>query len=119
MHHLRVYTLFSKFTYVLNFNVYCHDVVGREWDAIHLYITNNLDWLKVWIERCKLSCHGISWEGVASSVKASHRNGDTNLTEREIDLAYGLKDKQTILLINHIFVVNQLYFCCSFPCMAA
>ena len=49
--------------------------------------------MKVWIEQCKLSCHGISWEGVASSVKASDCNGDTNLTEWEIDLAYGLKDK--------------------------
>ena len=92
MHQLRVYTLFRKFTSVLNFNVYCHQAIGREWDAIHLYITNNLDWMKVWIEQCKQSGHGISWEGVASLVKEAHRNGDRNLTEREIDLAYGLKD---------------------------
>ena len=35
----------------------------------------------------------ISWEGVASLVKAAQRNGDNNLTEREINLAYGVKDK--------------------------
>ena len=49
--------------------------------------------MKVWIERCKQWGHGISWEGVASLVKAGQRNGDRNLTEREINLAYGVKDK--------------------------
>ena len=57
--------------------------------------------MKVWIERCKQSGHGISWEGVASLVKATHRNGDRNLTEREIDFSYGLKDKMESILINH------------------
>jgi len=38
---------------------------------------------------------------VASLVKEAHRNGDTNVTEREIDLAYGLKDKQVIVLISN------------------
>ena len=37
--------------------------------------------------------HGISWEGVASLVKATQRNGDRNLIEREIVLAYRVKDK--------------------------
>ena len=67
--------------------------VGREWDAIHLYIENNIDRMKVWIEWREQYGHGISWKGVASLVKATHRNGDTNLTQMEIDLAYGLKDK--------------------------
>ena len=49
--------------------------------------------MKVWIERCKQSVHGISWEGVASLVKAAQCNGDRNLRKREIDLAYGVKDK--------------------------
>ena len=49
--------------------------------------------MKVWIERCAQSGHGISWEGVASLVKAAQPNGDNNLIEREIDLAYGVKDK--------------------------
>ena len=49
--------------------------------------------MKVWIERCTQSGHGISWEAVASLVKEAQRNGDNNLTEREIDSAYGVKDK--------------------------
>ena len=40
--------------------------------------------MKVWIERCKQSGHGISWEVVASLVKETHDNGDRNLAEREI-----------------------------------
>ena len=58
--------------------------------------------MKVWIERCKQSCQGLSWESVASLVKVAHCNGDTNITQREIDLAYGLKDKQESILISHI-----------------
>ena len=57
--------------------------------------------MKVWIERCTQSGEGLSWEGVASLVKEAHRNGDTNVTKREIDLAYGLKDKQVIILISN------------------
>ena len=49
--------------------------------------------MKVWIERYEQSGHGISWECVASLVKATHHNGYTNIIEREIDLAHGLKDK--------------------------
>ena len=48
--------------------------------------------MKGWIERRTQSGHGISWEGVASLVKEAQCNGDNNLTEREIDLAYGVKD---------------------------
>ena len=54
---------------------------------------NNIDWMKEWIEQCAQSGHGISWEGVAPLVKEAQHNGDNNLTEREIDLAYGVKDK--------------------------
>ena len=49
--------------------------------------------MKVWIEQCAQLGHGISWEGVASLVKATQHNGDNNLIEREINLAYGVKDK--------------------------
>ena len=68
--------------------------------------------MKVWIERCELSGHGISWEGVASLVKEAHRNGDTNLTQREIDLEYVLKHKQESILINHtkFFFANILMY---------
>ena len=111
MHQLREYNLFIKFTSFFHFKLYCHQAAGREWDAIYLYIAKNLDRIKVWIERCRQSGHGISWEGVASLVKEAHHNGDTNLIEREINLAYGLKDKQAIILINHSkFFILQITF---------
>ena len=62
--------------------------------------------MHIWFERCEKSGHGISWEGAASLVKEAHRNGDTNITQREIDLAYGLKEKQESILINH-----AIFFC--------
>ena len=43
---------------------------------------------------------------MASLAKAAHRNGDTNLTQREINLAYVLKDKHASILINH-----TIFFC--------
>ena len=79
--------------------------------------------MKVWIEWCEQSGHGISWEGLSSLVKETHCNVDTNLTQREIDLAYGLKDNQESILINHSrYVILQITFwctCCSFSCMDA
>jgi hypothetical protein len=59
--------------------------------------------MKVWIDRCNIQCNGrLSWEGVATLLKEAHRNQDTNLTQREIDLAYGLKDKHASILFTHI-----------------
>ena len=58
------------------------------------YIAKNLDWMKLWIEQCEQHHGRLSWEGVATLIKRAHRNEDHNLTQREIDLAYGLKDKQ-------------------------
>ena len=67
--------------------------------------------MKVCIERCKQQGHGISWEGVASLVKAAQRNGDNNITEREIDLAYGVKDKMASILINQSkYFILQITF---------
>ena len=57
--------------------------------------------MKEWIEQCKQSGHRISWEEMASLVKEAKRNGDTKLTQREIDFEYDLKDKQEGILINH------------------
>ena len=49
--------------------------------------------------------------GVASLAKAAHRNGDRNITEREINLAYGLKDKMERILINHSkYFILQIKF---------
>ena len=49
--------------------------------------------MMVWIEQSQQSGHALTWEGVASLVKEAHHNGDSNVTQREIDLAYGLRDK--------------------------
>ena len=75
--------------------------------------------MKVWIDRCQQSSCRISWEGVASLVKASHRNGDTNLTQTKIDLAYGLKDNQESILINQTiyFFENILMYMLIIMCM--
>ena len=53
------------------------------------------------------------WEGVDSLVKVAHRNGDTNLTQRVIDLAHGLKYKEESILINHSnsFLENYILMC--------
>ena len=66
--------------------------------------------MKVWIEQCTQSGEGLSWEGVASLVKEAHRNGDTNLTKREINSAYCLKDKQVIILINQTIFFLQITY---------
>ena len=59
---------------------------------IHL---KQLDWMKVWVERCKQTNIGrLSWYGVSTLVNEDEHRGDTNTTQREIDLAYGLKDAQ-------------------------
>ena len=40
-----------------------------------------------------------------------HCNGDRNITEREINLAYGLKDKMESILINHSkYFIFQITF---------
>ena len=59
--------------------------------------------MKVWIDRCVIQCNGrLSWEGVDTLLKDSHHNQDANLTQREIDLTYGLKDKHGSILFTHI-----------------
>ena len=50
------------------------------WDALHLYIANNLDWMKLWIEQCEQHHGRLSWEWVATLIKIAHRNEDHNLT---------------------------------------
>ena len=58
--------------------------------------------MKVWIDRY-IQCNGrLSWEGVATLLKEAHHNQDTNLTQREIDLAYGLKDKHASIFTHTI-----------------
>jgi hypothetical protein len=74
----------------------CYHIVAREWDALHLYIANNLDWMEHWIEYTEEYFGRLSWEGVSKMIKKMHRHRDQfpDLTSREVDLAFGLKDKQ-------------------------
>jgi hypothetical protein len=62
--------------------------------------------MKVCIDRCIQREGRLSWEGVSTLVIEAHHNGDTNLTQQEIDLAHGLKDKQaSILFIQYNFIM--------------
>jgi hypothetical protein len=50
--------------------------------------------MKVWIEICKQHHGGrLSWKQLSELVREARRNGDANVIQREIDLAYGLKDR--------------------------
>jgi hypothetical protein len=49
-----------------------------------------------WIEYSEGYFDRLSWEGVSKMIKTVHCHRDQflNLTSREVDLAFGLKDKQ-------------------------
>jgi hypothetical protein len=73
----------------------CYHIVAREWDALHLYIANNLNWMENWIEYTEEYLGRLSCEGVSKMIKTLHRYRDQflDLTSREFDLAFGLKDR--------------------------
>ena len=48
--------------------------------------------MTVWIEQCQHSSHRLKWESMSSLVIQAHCNGDPNVKQKEIDLAYGLRD---------------------------
>ena len=51
--------------------------------------------MNAWIEICKKHHGGrLSQEELSKLVREARRNEDANVTQREIDLAYGLKDGQ-------------------------
>jgi hypothetical protein len=51
--------------------------------------------MNVWIEICKQH-NGVrlSWKKLYELVREARHNGNANVTQREIDLAYGLTDGQ-------------------------
>jgi hypothetical protein len=62
--------------------------------------------MKVWIEICKQHHGGrLSWKQFSELVRDAHRNGDANVTQREIDLAYGLKNGHEIKFIHFIQLI--------------
>jgi hypothetical protein len=74
----------------------CYHIVSQEWDALHLYIANNLDWMEHWIEYTAEYFGRLSWEGMSKMIKTMHHHRDKflDITSREVDLAFRLKDKQ-------------------------
>jgi hypothetical protein len=89
-----------------------YHIVSRGWDALHVYIANNLDWMEHWIEYTEEYFSRLSWEGVSKMIKTTHRHRDQfpDLTSREVDLAFGLKYKQASKLFTHIFLVISQFF---------
>ena len=89
----------------MKLNFFYH-IVGRVWDALHLYIANNLDWMEHWIKHCEEFFNRLSWEGFNKMIKKAHRHRHqfVDLTsQREVDLAYGLKDKKASNFFTHIY----------------
>ena len=75
---------------------YCFFYSGaQDYEALLLYIANNLEWMSEWIETCKSLNDGrLSWQPLFELIREVYRSGDGNVTDREIDLAYGLKDRK-------------------------
>ena len=52
--------------------------------------------MNIWVEWCRNYNNGrLTREGVSTLVKEAELRWDTNITQREIELAHGLKNKQT------------------------
>ena len=49
----------------LDFNFECHQEVGQEWDLLHLYIENNIDWIEMYrlnnVNNLSMEYHGKVW----------------------------------------------------------
>ena len=68
---------------------------AQDYEALLLYIANNLEWMSEWIETCKAHKYGrLSWKLLSELIREVYSSGDGNVTDREIDLAYGLKDRK-------------------------
>ena len=68
--------------------------------------------MEEWIERCIEFYGTLSWEGVSKLIKTMHCHLEEypgELTQREIDLACGLKDKKESIFYTLIsfFIVSH------------
>jgi hypothetical protein len=73
----------------------------------------------MWIERCKQHNGGrLSWQRMSELVREDRRNKDSNVTHREIDLSYGLKDGQVSNFTHFIqlfyIILMRLHVYCIF-----
>ena len=48
--------------------------------------------MAIWIEWCQHFGHRLKWKPMSSMVKQAHCNGDPNVTQNKIDLAYDIRD---------------------------
>ena len=68
---------------------------AQDYEALLLYIADNLEWMSEWIKTCKAHKNGrLSWQLLSELVREVYHSGDGNVTDKEIDLAYGLKDSK-------------------------
>lgn len=66
--------------------------------------------MTVWIQQSQENGRSLTWDGVASLVKKTHRNEDPNVTSTVLDLAYGLRSRKvhiSLLTMTHKFNINS------------
>jgi hypothetical protein len=72
--------------------------------------------MNVWIEICKQHNGGrLSWKRLSELIREARCNGDANVMQREIDLAYGLKDGQVSKFTHfiHLFYIILMDYICT------
>jgi hypothetical protein len=72
--------------------------------------------MNVWMEICKQHNGGrLSWQRLSELVREACHNGYANVTHREIDLSYGLKDGQVSKFTHFIqlFYIILIYYMCT------
>ena len=66
---------------------------STEWDAIHVYIANNIDFIKRWTKRCEEFYGELRWNDLVEMIRKDYLDHDISLIHQQIDLAFGAKDR--------------------------
>lgn len=69
--------------------------------------------MKRWIEQCLQVYDILSWDMVAELIRKACLDHDTDLTQREIDIAYGAKDRNVSISNFHFCYSNLITFSCK------
>jgi hypothetical protein len=56
----------------------------------------------------------LSWNDVVQLIRRAHIDQDTNVAQKEVDLAYGAKDRQADITFFSFFII-PMYVLCVFP----
>ena len=59
--------------------------------------------MKIWIEKFQQFYGDLSWNKVAELIKKSNLDHDAYLNKKEIDIAYGTKDRN-VSHVYHLFL---------------